>query len=80
MSVIWKMAPMLRPAKATLMRIHSSGRGESRGRGRDGGRVGVGVVVKERTVEGGPREENVQRRVVMVVVVMLLVLMVMVVM
>jgi hypothetical protein len=51
------MVPTLRAAKATLTRIHSSGRevwGGKAGRGRD--------EVRERTSEGEPRWENVQAR------------------
>lgn len=52
------MVPMLRAAKATLTRIHSSERADS-----GGGRVGMERDdVRERMSEGEPRWENVQAR------------------
>lgn len=53
---IWKMAPGLRPAKETLMRIHSS---EAL---RGGGKVGMGWEERDRMSVGEPRWENVQAR------------------
>lgn len=63
---IWKMAPGLRAAKETLMRIHSC----SCSFEPEGGKVGVGwEVVRDRMSVGEPRWEKVQARDVVAMVV-----------
>lgn len=66
---IWKMAPGLRAAKETLMRIHSC----SCSFELEGGKVGMGwEVVRDRMFVGEPRWENVQAREVVAMIMLIL--------